>query len=232
MPDRRVQPDQDDSQDVPAWMTTFSDCMTLLLTFFVLLLSFSSFDKVKYSRLKGALKCPPRLMLSSVFRNPTTPENSLIKRQERVVDRTKKGSETPDDFSAQDVESPKTYREVLNIDAYADKRTFYLPSDDIFLGDGYVLNSRGRELLANIGGFMKMVPCKLVSGHISSGREHGDSHNKDITRAHAVVSYIINSTGIGPQRFRVVAGFGSAPMRYRGRDVVKIDLVNRDITRR
>ena len=31
----------------PKWMTTFSDMTTLLLTFFVLLLSMANFDKVK-----------------------------------------------------------------------------------------------------------------------------------------------------------------------------------------
>ncbi|MHC4104970.1 MAG: flagellar motor protein MotB, partial [Planctomycetota bacterium] len=35
---------EDEAPGAPEWMVTFSDCMTLLLTFFVLLLSFSSFD--------------------------------------------------------------------------------------------------------------------------------------------------------------------------------------------
>ena len=39
---KQVVPDEDPG--APEWMVTFSDCMTLLLTFFVLLLSFSSFD--------------------------------------------------------------------------------------------------------------------------------------------------------------------------------------------
>ncbi len=43
----------------PAWMTTFSDMMTLLLTFFVLLLSFSNMDEIKFAMaaksLRGAL---------------------------------------------------------------------------------------------------------------------------------------------------------------------------------
>ena len=35
----------------PAWMTTYSDMVTLLLTFFVLLYSFSSIDADKWQRL-------------------------------------------------------------------------------------------------------------------------------------------------------------------------------------
>lgn len=37
------------------WMTTFADLMSLLLTFFILLLSFAELDIVKYRQLAGAL---------------------------------------------------------------------------------------------------------------------------------------------------------------------------------
>ena len=43
-------PPVDDDPGAPEWMVTFSDCMTLLLTFFVLLLSFSSFDDKIYKQ--------------------------------------------------------------------------------------------------------------------------------------------------------------------------------------
>ena len=44
------QVESDEAPGAPEWMVTFSDCMTLLLTFFVLLLSFSSFDDDKVFR--------------------------------------------------------------------------------------------------------------------------------------------------------------------------------------
>ena len=40
----------------PAYMTTYGDMMTLLLTFFVLLLSFSSMQEAKFRRAIGSLK--------------------------------------------------------------------------------------------------------------------------------------------------------------------------------
>lgn len=40
----------------PAWMVTFSDLTTLLLTFFVLLLSFANTDLIKYKEAVGSLK--------------------------------------------------------------------------------------------------------------------------------------------------------------------------------
>ncbi len=40
----------------PAWMVTFSDMVTLLLTFFVLLLSMANMDKVKFEDAAGSLR--------------------------------------------------------------------------------------------------------------------------------------------------------------------------------
>jgi len=41
---------------LPAWMATFADLMSLLMCFFVLLLSFSEMDVIKFKRLAGSLR--------------------------------------------------------------------------------------------------------------------------------------------------------------------------------
>ncbi|RMH40065.1 MAG: flagellar motor protein MotB [Gammaproteobacteria bacterium] len=41
---------------LPAWMGTFSDLMSLLMSFFVLLLSFSEMDVLKYKQIAGSMK--------------------------------------------------------------------------------------------------------------------------------------------------------------------------------
>jgi chemotaxis protein MotB len=40
----------------PRWMTTFGDLMSLLLCFFVLLLSFSEMDRQKYKVVAGSME--------------------------------------------------------------------------------------------------------------------------------------------------------------------------------
>ena len=39
----------------PGWMGTFADLMSLLMCFFVLLLSFSEMDAMKFKRLAGSM---------------------------------------------------------------------------------------------------------------------------------------------------------------------------------
>jgi len=45
-----------ESRGVPPWVVTFADLMTLLMCFFVLLLSFSEMDAAKFKQLSGSMK--------------------------------------------------------------------------------------------------------------------------------------------------------------------------------
>jgi chemotaxis protein MotB len=49
-------PEKKESAGVPAWVMTFADLMTLLMCFFVLLLSFSEMDVAKFKQLSGSMK--------------------------------------------------------------------------------------------------------------------------------------------------------------------------------
>ena len=43
-------------EGAPGWVVTFGDMMSLLLTFFILLLSFATLDRVQFDKLSGVLK--------------------------------------------------------------------------------------------------------------------------------------------------------------------------------
>lgn len=53
---RRKKKVSSDEGGSPGWITTFSDLMTLLLTFFILLYSFSTLDAVKFKNVASALQ--------------------------------------------------------------------------------------------------------------------------------------------------------------------------------
>ena len=57
MPDEERRPPKEECEGgAPEWMTTFADMTTLLLTFFVLLLSFAQMDIVKFRRIMGSIR--------------------------------------------------------------------------------------------------------------------------------------------------------------------------------
>ena len=50
------EPPKSEKRGIPAWVMTFADLMTLLMCFFVLLLSFSEMDVAKFKQLSGSMK--------------------------------------------------------------------------------------------------------------------------------------------------------------------------------
>ncbi len=48
--------EKQESSAIPAWIVTFADLMTLLMSFFVLLLAFSEMDAAKFKQLSGSMK--------------------------------------------------------------------------------------------------------------------------------------------------------------------------------
>ena len=55
MSEEIIQKQELEEEGAPAWVVTFGDLMSLLLCFFVLLLSFSEMDKAKYKEVMGSL---------------------------------------------------------------------------------------------------------------------------------------------------------------------------------
>ncbi len=78
----------------PAWMATFGDLMSLLLTFFVLLLSFASMDAKRFAEVSGSVRdafgvqrvYPGKIeVMSDDLISLTNRENSSMRRWSRRI---------------------------------------------------------------------------------------------------------------------------------------------------
>ena len=56
MSDMPIEEPDDDEDDAGSWLTTFADLATLLMTFFILILSFAQMDIVKFQDALGSLQ--------------------------------------------------------------------------------------------------------------------------------------------------------------------------------
>jgi len=187
----------DSEGGAPEWMVTFSDCMTLLLTFFVLLLSFSSFDERVFRRLKQVFTGS----LSSVSpqigkdRDAFFPSDQIIPTEELDT-----GSEKPtlqqgrDDSLRKDTE-PADFRR---------RKVFLIRSDDIFWGKGSIISFDGRKTLSTIGSFLKKIPEKVV---ISEGdrSDEQEIRNSGLERAWAVGKYLTSKGELDRARLNIAA---------------------------
>lgn len=223
---------EDPPAGAPAWMITFSDCMTLLLTFFVMLLSFSSFDEASLKRLQGALnfKSAPTISLN---RDPT--DASVSKEVQPVIDRTDKGAEKKRPSEDQDVvKNPKEAETPPEMDAYHEEAVLSLPLARLFLGDSNVLTSWGRDGLNRIASHLKLMPCYVIIGesspHRAPSRPVGRA-DAGLLRSWAVLQFFTQRQGLSPARFWISGESPRPPQSKREKSTMQIVLLARDITR-
>jgi len=172
---RRVLESSKPSND---WIVTFSDCMTLLLCFFVMLLSFSSFDEVTFENLSGMFKAEQNTSISTTDLRKLM---SVVEPIPRPNDVTDKGSEKATDEDPRRVKNPKIFDVLPGDDAYKDRRTFYIPRNSLFYANGVAMRGSGKSRLRKIATFLKALPCRVVVAE--SG---GDSSGVGLQRAWAV----------------------------------------------
>ena len=64
-------------EGAPGWVVTFGDMMSLLLTFFILLLSFATMDILRYVELAGTIK--------QGFGLPVQPKLVVVPKAENII---------------------------------------------------------------------------------------------------------------------------------------------------
>jgi hypothetical protein len=140
MKNGKGQKEPDEAPGAPEWMVTFSDCMTLLLTFFVLLLSFSTFEDRTFSDLKVIYSTYlPSIGLRTRATEEAVSQVQLI----RIESEPDTGSEKP----TEEKKEAGGLRQTQPLDFY-NYKVFVIPSSEVFWGNGSSISSSGRETLS------------------------------------------------------------------------------------
>jgi chemotaxis protein MotB len=201
--------DTDEPQGAPEWMVTFSDCMTLLLTFFVLLLSFSSFDDKTFRKLEHSLAEALPSIGSSIRRDREAFE---IVKPIKYKEELDKGNEKPT-LDGQTEANPKILQSELNL---YNKKVFLIQSEKIFWGRGTKISFKGRRILSDIAALLRTVPNRIViSENLSfdpaqDGLETGQGPDKagqniGFERAWAAIEYLTAKQSLDKKRFSISA---------------------------
>lgn len=192
---RRTQNDADEGPGAPDWMVTFSDCMTLLLTFFVLLLSFSSFDEKVFKKMESALAEG----LASISVRPGRDRPAFRPTPRLLHQETlERGSETP----TKDGRYESNPDESLDFLDFQNQKVFLVPSDKVFWGRGTLVSSHGRRLFADIAALMEAVPNRVVISEHEL-RENGDASEFGLERAWKVTRFMTERYGLDKTRFSI-----------------------------
>ncbi|MFB0552147.1 MAG: flagellar motor protein MotB [Phycisphaerae bacterium] len=188
--------ESDEAPGAPEWMVTFSDCMTLLLTFFVLLLSFSSFDEKVFRRLQASFfnALPGINQSDEASKDAVLPTEQIEETPELV-----KGSEKPTLI--------KGLKDNLKEDTPTDfrsRKVFSISSERIFWGRGTLISAEGRRIMTKMASFLKEVPTRVVVNENGLASEE-DAEQLGLSRAWAVMEYLTTEHNLNKKWFSISA---------------------------
>ena len=195
------------------WIVTFADLMSLLLCFFVLLLSFSEMDRQKFKVLSGSLsqafgvqrmkvvwEMPAGFnIITRDFSKPELIDNMLIERLRRAA----RGSR-----SYANVRITKDEDANISIE---------LPSQALFEPGKAELKEESHELLENLLKEIQEVPHDImVIGHTDNSpmesSEYPSNWELSAARACSVIRYFLSDDTTDPARFSSVGKADTEPI--------------------
>jgi hypothetical protein len=195
MASTKKQPTPEEEPGAPEWMLTFSDCMTLLLTFFVLLITFSSPGN---SEIKGLSNVITRLMPGFDWATEIY-QDSLVEYLEiQAAAGTETGSEKPT-LENGTKGSLKTTTAPPDFDR---AKMFSIPSERVFFGRGSVISAEGRVVLATIASLLRKTTNRMVICEYGLKEDKG-SQEFGLNRTWVVLEYLTAKHGLDRNRFNI-----------------------------
>ncbi|MBN2133381.1 MAG: hypothetical protein JW741_28035 [Sedimentisphaerales bacterium] len=186
----------------PQWMVTFSDCMNLLLTFFVLLVTFSSFGEDPRQRLLSI-----GAVMRAEFGAPTPQaggeDKSAVPFSHEIwaVEEPLYGSEKPTDLSFRDGRNG-AMNENLQANEYRHYKVFTIPSKKVFLGKTAVLSPEGKYLMALMATFLSEMPARVVLSENGPSLER-NGQDIGLQRTWAVIEFFVATHNLDRRRFSI-----------------------------
>jgi len=212
------------AEGCPEWMMTFSDCMTLLLTFFVLLMTFSSTSD------KGLYK-PDQMSFQEGKSNVSdhkSRQNAIAQRDQSVQPvEVDIGSETPTHVQAVEKLIAGSRANPKDNESCS-KRIFLVPSESLFYGDSNVLRTEGTSTLKLIAEYVKCVQARVV---ISENGPEIPGDSAGLPRSLAIMRFLEQECGLQTDRMCVSICGTAGPAAYASRRKTEIALLERSVYR-
>ncbi|MEJ2689663.1 MAG: flagellar motor protein MotB [Deltaproteobacteria bacterium] len=178
---------QEEGGGAPEWMCTFADLMALLLCFFVLLLSFSTMDNMKYKQVAGSMKDAFGLQKELKVNVAPMRQRNLSQEFQKIP------------LVVQDMLQRNIQQEVedgmVEVDHSAEAMTLRVKSEVAFDFGSAVIRPQFRKLLDELGEVVEKYDVHVeVGGNtdnvpVRKGGEFTSNYDLSARRAVAVVEY-------------------------------------------
>lgn len=182
--------------DVPTWFFTYTDVITLLMTFFVLLLTFATSEPEKFERMQVAMFGGGGSNGIAGQAHPLDKDTVLIRERPRSSRMTARGSEMPPIESDPSIHSLAAGLEGLNEEsnaAVSDSYEFEMPVSLLVTDRGEITPVGAQRL--------RMFARRVKKGTHDMTFEV--SNTTEVDRCMAMCNYLVNNEQVHPGRIAV-----------------------------
>lgn len=195
----------------PAWMVTYADMVTLLLTFFVLLLSMANMDPVRFTEASSSLKdafglhARPAHVEFAIPILPSPPVTQYTPIQQAMTTKVYERIKSQLDLMKMN--------EVINVIEKDSDTIILRVNDSILFKPGQAkVSPKSYPMLRNIADIMRPLPMKLrIEGHtddIQIGQNQINNWDLSVSRAVSVMRFFKQGELLKLDRMSAI-GYGS-----------------------
>lgn len=207
---------EDDGPEVPEWIVTFSDMISLLVTFFVLLMTFSSLEEDDVIRVKGAMVGTAGSIDSTIGSDMVKPPVDLMSKTDPIRGlkdpHSRPPEELPDDV-AEFGEAKQDDQVEVDLARVGDGLQFGFGPECCFKPGSAEVNSQLAQRASELGEVFSHYPYTiLVEGFTDDAFRptptYPDAESLALARAAAVADIMVGTTALEPLKV-TIAGLGS-----------------------
>ena len=204
-------PKEEVEEGAPLWVITFGDLMSLLMCFFVLLLSFSEMDRKKYKMVSGSMAQAFGIQREKpVFESPKG-QKMIAKDfdQSAIINKLEEAIKP---FVNELENQYQELNDSVELEIGEDKVTIRMMGETTFDSGKAELHPAFGPLLKKIGAVLSQTKGEIIiAGHTDNvplkGGLYGSNLGLSMARAGSVAEFMLQATSIDPKRLSTM-GFG------------------------
>ena len=215
-PPKMAQEEEGGGEGAPLWIISFADMISLLMAFFVMLSTFSAYDKDGKHKFDAVIH-NALLPFGGAFK--TAPKNSLSMNCPTSGE-IRQGSERPS--SGKDLQSRAVQK--TSSQDYLRYKVFLIPASSMFYARGDALTIEGRRWLDTLTHYLERVPGKVLVSE--QGPETAEESH--LRRTIVVAKYLADK-GMASDRLNV-SSRGTMPESYfQQKEMLEVCLLKQEI---
>lgn len=216
---------QEKGMDSNSWMTTFSDLVTLLLTFFVLLFSFNAMDDKKLKTMFGNFSAASGVMSFQEYREISRPKEVLIEELQSFINQRfeeaeeKRTGMDTDEILSRDLQGSGNFLDILPL---RDGFKMVFGAEMFFPSAEAEVREEMRPVLRKIADFLRLTRSQVyIEGHTDSipltQGPYASNEELSTARALSIVEYLIKEAEV-PASTVAAVGLGDTRPRASNAD--------------